>query len=89
MAVQLTGTPIGITWEQVQEPTPQSITIPVDCVAVCMFWRYYSANASGLASATLNGNAHRHSLFQIHSLKRYRIMDIKGYKFIPRGIRNC
>lgn len=57
MAIQLTGTPIGITWEQVQEPTPQSITIPADCVAVYMFWRYYSANASGLASVSLNGNA--------------------------------
>lgn len=58
MAAVLTGTPVAVTWAAGIDPAGQSITIPADATAVYMFWTFFHGTAgSGLASATLNGNA--------------------------------
>lgn len=58
MAVELTGTPVAITWGTEADPTGQSITIPSDATAVYMFWAYYVGfDDAGISTATLGGEA--------------------------------
>lgn len=56
-AATLTGTPVAVTWASGANPAGQSISIPSDATAVCMFWSFYSGGTAGLglSSATLGG----------------------------------